>query len=543
MMQRRQFLCSLAVAPAGFGFAAHCPGAEQSAGFDLDNPYRDVDWSAWDYVHSMSHQHQGQTDASRDIFREMGYRHFAFSNYYPSNPTPLPDAYRARHPDIIAAPNAEQHSFTDVGLHFNGLGSLLATGYGKSLNAKELQECPLIHRFEKLNLFEDNPARGVYRIDVTLKKIGDQASSPSASLTAHGATECLRREQFPDRGPILNRPLKAGQHSISLRTTAPKLDVKLVYDKTQLAVTQFRLMQGTNRPWREMFRAALDGETINGRREGGLLYPDGGGITLNHPKSDVAEYIPMLDYDPRVLGIEIWNQHHGFGFGSERGGDLNLHYYRLWDDLLRTGRRCWGFFVKDHLTYGRGRNILLLPPASELSAQEREAAALRAYRHGTFFGSVAASAVNEYGDVTAPYDYSEFRFSRIAVRRDPTGKATMLEVEVAGNDGNKRPATQIRIITDSGTTMIVDGPKAEFPLKRDPEGRLISSFVRVEAFAYPQTHLRDMPLTAETMRTLNVHEISQLNHQAPQPSSGLLRNDMEPIPIVDMIFSQPLLRV
>lgn len=542
-MKRRDFLFSMTAAPAAFNFAVCGLAAEQSAGSDLDNPYRDIDWDTCDFVHSMSHQHQGQSDASRDDFRKMGYRHFAFSNYYPSNPTPLPADYRARHPEIIAAPNAEQHSFPDAGLHFNGIGSLLATGYGKWLGAKEFQACPLIHRFENLNVFEDGPARGVYRLDVTLENVGNPETAPTASLTIRGATGCAHRKQFADLGPVENRPLKVGRHSIYLRTTASELETELQYDNVQLKVTQFRLMQGTNRPWREMFRAALDGEMIDGHREGGLLYPDGGGITLNHPTSSITQYIPMLDFDPRVLGIEIWNQHHGFGFGTPAGGDVNLHYYRLWDDLLRTGRRCWGFFVKDHLTHGRGRNVLIVPSAPGSPLEEREAAALRAYRNGTFFGSVASLAVNKYGDVTSPYDYSEFRFRRIAVRRDTVGKAVMLEVEVTGNDREKRPAVQIRIVTDQGTALVVDGTRAEFPLKRDADGRLEPSFVRVEAIAYPRTCGRGQPLTADIIRKLNVHEISQINDQTPLSAPALPGDKQELIPTVDLIFSQPLLRV
>lgn len=540
-MKRRDFLYSLG---AGFGLALPALGSERRAGSDLANPYAKVEWDRWDFVHSMSHQHQGQSDTSRDVFREMGYRHFAFSNYYPSDPTPLPEEYQARHPEIVASPNAEQHSFTDAGLHFNGIGSLLATGYGKTISAQDCEASPLVQRFDKLNLFQDNPSKGVYRLDITLEEVGENAAGATAALTIGGGTECVPREEFADRGAIEDKPLPAGAHSLYVRMSAPELEMELQYDKQRLRVTRCRLMQGTNRPWREMFRAALDGEMVDGRRVGGLKYPDGGGITLNHPSSGVSVYTPMLDYDPRVLGIEVWNQHMGFGEGSERDGTLNLHFYRLWDDLLRTGRRCWGFFVKDHLTYRRGRNVLLVPPGDGKSADEREAAALGAYRTGTFFGSVAALAVDEFGEVTAPYDYSAFRFRRIEVRRDSEGNPVALEVEVTGNDAKKRPGLQIRFITDAGTALVVDGAKAEFPLERDAMGRLVPSFIRVEAFAYPSTHLRGTPLTAETMRKLNVHEISQINeHVPPSSSAGPLQNPAEVIPIVDMIFSQPLMRI
>jgi hypothetical protein len=251
----------------------------------------------------------------------------------------------------------------------------------------------------------------------------------------------------------------------------------------------------------------------------------------------------MLDFDPRVLGIEVWNQLTS-GFGSSRGfydqsGGPNLHFYQLWDDILRTGRRCWGFFVKDHNTYGRGRNVLLVPKLDAMSTIERESAALRAYRQGAFFGSVASLAASDAGEVIAPYDRSEFRFSRIAVENDT------LQVAVAGNDA-KRPKVQIRFLTDQGIASIVDAEQAEFRLKRDSNGRLDTTFVRVEAFAYPQTHQQGQPLTAGMLRGMNVHDISQIHDQKALRGPAFASIDpalRTPIPIVDMIFSQPLRRV
>ncbi len=523
--------------------------ASPASGHELDNPYAEVDWENWECLHSMSHQHQGQNDASRDGFLEMGYRHLAFSNYYPSAPTyPLPAEYLAKHPDVVAAPNAEHHSFPDAGLHFNALGSLLATGYGGNVSAAECAVTPISHRFEKLETFNDaRPWLGVYRLDLRLTGSEPMAK---AGLTIEGAHECDFRGGFADKGPVTGRAMPPGNHTIYLRTTASAIETKLVYDKTKLSVTQFRLMQGANRPWRDVFRAALDGETFDGKSSGGLLHANGGGLTLNHPTGKLADYTPMLDFDPRVLGIEVWNQLTS-GFGSSRGFyDLtdgpHLHFYQLWDDILRTGRRCWGFFVKDHNTFGRGRNVLLVPKLDGLPAAGREAAALLAYRKGAFFGSVASLAASDAGEVIAPFDRSDFRFSRLSVRRDAEGAAVAIEVAVAGNDPVKRPNIQIRFITDQGVQSVADAAQAEFQLKRDAAGRLIPQFVRVEAFAYPKTHLRGEPLTAEKLRAMNVHDISLIHDQKAMRGPGFAGADpalRSPIPIVDMIFSQPLRRV
>jgi hypothetical protein len=94
-------------------------------------------------VDSTSHQHGGVDKASLESFHDMGYRHFAFSNYYASAPTyPLPADFLSAHPEVIGAPNAEHHSFLDTGVHANTLGCLLKTGYGQSLNAQQMAVSP-----------------------------------------------------------------------------------------------------------------------------------------------------------------------------------------------------------------------------------------------------------------------------------------------------------------------------------------------------------------------------------------------------------------
>ena len=169
------------------------------------------------------------------------------------------------------------------------------------------------------------------------------------------------------------------------------------------------------RPWREAFRAALDGtrQDADLRPIEGLQYPDAGGITLNHPvmkNRNIDFFLEKLDFDERVLGIEVWNPHFGFGHLD------SLEFYQLWDDILRTGRRCFGFFVKDHFLERQGRNVLLTPVSDGLSREEQEHNALRAYRQGAFFGLVSAMATDERGLPASPFDFSQFRFARIEVQ-------------------------------------------------------------------------------------------------------------------------------
>jgi len=322
-----------------------------------------------------------------------------------------------------------------------------------------------------------------------------------------------------------------------LKTTAADVRVRLEFDPASTRIARFRLMQGTNRPWKDAFRAALDGtgKDSAGRPVEGLLFPDGGGITINHPGRSLKPLLETLDFDPRVLGIEVWNQHEGFG-GTE------MRFYRLWDEALRSGRQCLGFFVKDHVFFGRGRNVLLVSHSATASPREREHEALRAYRDGRFFGLLGALKTDESGRPVSPCDKSEFRFTRIAVKHNGNRQPIGIEVSVDGADRTKRPNTQIRFITDAGAAKIVDDASAVFEFPRDASGLAACRFVRVEAFAYPNTHLGGRPLTPEAFTAMNVHEISRLHDRlGPFTMSDFDPSGTAPISIVDMIFSQPIL--
>lgn len=120
----------------------------------------------------------------------------------------------------------------------------------------------------------------------------------------------------------------------------------------------------------------------------GLKYPDGGGISINHPAWSnwyldrnalpLKRILTLLDFDERILGIEFYND------SSERYQDQRVGWdLETWDDVLITGRRAWGFAVPDHWgqTHAewRGRNVLLVSGKTEHEC-------LKAYREGRFFG-------------------------------------------------------------------------------------------------------------------------------------------------------------
>jgi hypothetical protein len=501
------------------------------------NPYARVVWDKVEFVHSFSHEH------GRDpqVFWDMGFRHLPLSNYYPSRPVyPLPDAFLQKHPDACGAPNAEHHSMTDSGYHFCTPGSFYTVGYGQTPRIKA-GASPIEHVFSGLNVFdaEKSPWLGVYRLDLRMAAQPGAGKTPTVSLTVEGASEVRHKTFAPvgDGQVRSQRRTAKSPESIYLKTESDTLRVRLDFDPASTRITRLRLMQGTNRPWRDAFRAALDGtlKDAAGRPTEGLLFPDGGGITINHPGGRVEPLLEKLDFDSRVLGIEVWNQHEGFG-GPKMG------FYRLWDEALRSRRRCFGFFVKDHVVHGRGRNVLLVANNPNATRLEREHEALRAYREGRFFGLVAALATDASGKIVAPYDRSEFRFTRIAVKEDGAGQPLGVEVSVDGADRSKRPNTQIRFVTESGVAQVANGDHACFTFPRNPAGGVGGRYVRIEAFAYPSTHMGGQPLTAKAISAMNVHEISRIyDRLGTLEMSNLDTPGRAPLPIVDMLFSQPIL--
>jgi len=513
------------------------------AGETVLDPYRDVEWDTVTYLHSFSHQHA--TEGRLQTLRDMGYGHLPVSNYYPSKPLyPLPEGFRKANPGVLGAPNAEQHSTTDSPVHFNAIGSYYTTGYGETPRVQR-DRSPIEYDFQGLHVFDPacEPWHGIYRLDLSFAAVAEAGAKSSVLLTVDGARQVSYKDfSEPAEGAIVrDRVLTpASARSLTLKAVAPTMRVRIVFDPAVARVTQFRLMQGTYRPWRDAFRAALDGETrdADGRPVAGLMFPEGGGITINHPTEPVSRVAGYLDFDARVLGIEVWNQHEMFG-GQTLERAAALPFYTLWDEVLRTGRRCFGFFVKDHCLFGRGRNVLLVPPGGDVASRERQA--LWAYRNGCFFGLVGAMSVGADGKPAAPYDLSGFRFTRMTLRREE-GRPVSLEVSVDGADTQRRPNMQIRFLTDQGLVHVVDGGSATFVLPRAADGRVACRYVRAEAFAYPNTHSGGQVLTPGAFAALNVFQIARLHDV--RGDSGVVYMDGDsgtPLGIADMLFAQPIL--
>jgi hypothetical protein len=188
-----------------------------------------------------------------------------------------------------------------------------------------------------------------------------------------------------------------------------------------------------------------------------LLFKDGGGITVNHPTWSgltFEEVVSMLDFDDRVMGIEVYNDTCATNYGEpERGWAL-----KLWDQVLTTNRRCLGFFVPDH-TIGRGKNILLVPQFTEHEC-------LKAYRTGAFFGALNGDTL---------------KFTQISLSDN------LLKVEL-----NNRAS--IRIVTNAGEAQKTNGNSVIYKIPADANGIPIPAYVRIEAIDENSEQIFSQPI-------------------------------------------------
>jgi hypothetical protein len=132
-----------------------------------------------------------------------------------------------------------------------------------------------------------------------------------------------------------------------------------------------------------------------------LQYEDGGGVIIAHPQytRDTAgegnftdaNICQMLDYDERVLGIEIYS--HSSMRHYDEPFPFGVLPTKIWDDILTSGRRVYGFCTIDHAGFNipnwgldKGRNVLLVPDATEHNC-------LKAYRNGHTYGALLGTTV------------------------------------------------------------------------------------------------------------------------------------------------------
>lgn len=373
----------------------------QGKSVKIDNPYAGVKWDRINHIPSTSHIHITTQEMLHAIYNDCGIRHLPISNYYPSAPYyPIhqirKDQFKVKQEfAVMFSAKDKNGSRLEKGpVYWNDVIMDKNKGWYHKLPEALKEQLPFT---EGGRLFTDIP--------------GDLIVSPNA-----------------EHHSFINSRLHA--NSLGSMYSSGTFD-----QKNQFLTRQHGYSYGTGRSWEEVFTDIISA----------LAFPDGGGITINHPVWSglkLEEICRMLDFDPKVLGIEVFNDTCAVDFGDPtRGWSL-----KLWDEILKTGRRCLGFFVPDH-TFGRGRNMLLVDHFTEH-------ACLAAYQKGAFYGAIHGSGL---------------RFNKIS-----------LQENVLTAETNKR--STIRLITNLGEVhkeRAVEKVSFEIPLNTDGSQDIL--YIRVEA--------------------------------------------------------------
>ena len=409
-MNRREFMVAAATVAVAGRVSANATTAKTKQGADgrgagapprNRHPYKDVDWTTALQIRGTTHMHC-KTQAELDIILKR-IEFLTLSNYYPSAPwwplSKMTENYYRVHHDFPVTVNG-----TRVNGPFDW--NAIVGKWIKELPADLQAEYPFK---EGKPLFKPLP-EGVLEV-------------PNAEHHAF-----LRDD---------------GRYASALHMNAPgSTFASGTFDQWQKRRFQTGTRGGYSPGSGEHWKTAID------RMLAGLLFPDGGGVTINHPKWSAYDrnfMLEILDYDPRVLGIEVIE-----------GGASNSERY--WDWVLSTGRQCFGFFVPDHSINRKdnsfGVNVLLTP---ERTVQ----ACLKAYREGNFYG--------------AKRGLNELKFTRV------TFKDTTVEAET------DKPA-RLQVITAMGPVKEVENGKSiKWTMEQPPlaggKRKDVHMFARVKAYA------------------------------------------------------------
>jgi len=359
------------------------------------DPYAGIDWERCLRIGSVTHAHC-RSQKQLDTLCGRGLRHLAISNYYPSVPCRA-DECRGEYYVHQGFATVEGRGYVEEDFFWNDIIRDPVTGWYDELPDDLRSQMPF---FKAEPLFTAVPE------NVMLCPNAEHHSLTDSGGHFNAVGSAFRSGTFDVRGR--HRLFKHGYPI------------------------------GVALPWRETFDRIF----------AALEVPDGGGLTLNHPvwsRLKPEQMLEMLDADERVLGIEIWNQTCEEING--RGWALDI-----WDAILRTGRRCFGFAVSDHAHSSRpdfqGFHVLLVDASTTVA--ELPAACLRAYRQGAFYAALSGTA----------------RFERVEWRR---GHLTVRVSE---------PAT-IRVVSGVGVVHERIGAETEYAPAAGSLGRL--GYLRVEA--------------------------------------------------------------
>ena len=352
-MKRREFIALAATAAATAHSAMgeeRAPARPNAGGSQLAapavpprnrRPYADVDWSKVQEVHTTSHGHC-ENQKMLDAYLDRGFELLTISNYYPSAPTMPLKTFHDRHYYV-------HHDFPVMvkGKRMDGpFDWSKIVGEWKDELPPELQkQLPFTEGKLRFSRVPDNILE-----------------APNAEH------HCFR----DDKGSVISGLHMCAPGSAFCSGTFDKRNRFLSHGKGYC------------------FGSGEHMHTAVSRMVDGMIFPDGGGVTINHPAwSHLKDEIiwDLLDYDPRVLGIEVFNMcKPSKNYPWSRS---NCEDY--WDRALSTGRQCFGFFVPD---WGlqEGVNVLLVPEKSVH-------ACLQAYRRGNWYGAIKGRKILRFTSI------------------------------------------------------------------------------------------------------------------------------------------------
>jgi len=341
-MKRKEFLklAGGAAMIGGMGWTLPVVGAENEKVPPRNpRPYTGLDWSSLQQIHTTSHGHC--TDQNfLDAYLNRGLEFLTLSNYYPSAPwwpmKTMTQNYYQIHHDFPVMVNGKR---TNGPFNWNEIVKPWAG---------EIEE-----EYKKHYPFKEG--------GLVFKNVPDHILeapnaehhgfiSPFGSFHMCAPGSAFRSGTFDARNRF--RTKSHGYHF------------------------------GSGEPW----RIAID------RMIRGLIFPDGGGVTINHPswsrlgKDFVVE---VLDHDPRVLGCEVFNQSCKPSQNYPWSTQFTEDY---WDYALSKGRQCFGFFVPDWART-EGVNVLLVP---ERTVHE----CLKAYRQGNWYGAIKGRGILRFTHIS-----------------------------------------------------------------------------------------------------------------------------------------------
>ena len=407
-MKRREFIALAATAAATAHSAIgeeRAPARPNAGGSQLAataapprnrRPYADVDWTKVQEVHTTSHGHC-ENQKMLDAYLDRGFELLTISNYYPSAPTMPLKTFHDRHYYVHHDfPVMVKGKRTDGPFDWSKI-----VGEWKDELPPELQkQLPFTEgklRFSRV---------------------------PDGILEAPNAEHHCFRD---DKGNVISGLHMCAPGSAFCSGTFDKRNRFLSHGKGYC------------------FGSGEHMHTAVSRMVDGMIFPDGGGVTINHPAwSHLKDEIiwDLLDYDPRVLGIEVFNMcKPSKNYPWSRS---NCEDY--WDRALSTGRQCFGFFVPD---WGlqEGVNVLLVPEKSVH-------ACLQAYRRGNWYGAIKGRKILRFTSIL-------FDGANLQVKLD-------------------KPA-HLQIITKRGVTAWANANKISFSVAASDREKY--GYLRVRAYA------------------------------------------------------------